>query len=269
MSEQNRRHETSRSWDAVANWYAGWVGTDGSDHHRRLAIPTVLGLLDPKAGERILDIGCGPGVLTPHIDSAGARYTGVDKSRKLLAFANRHHGHHGRFLHGDATRLHQIPELRNTAFDAVVFMLSIQDIAPLEDAFSESINLLRHGGRIVLLMTHPCFRVPRQSGWGWDHSRKLRFRRIDRYLTPLSVPMKAYGRWRLGATRSHHRPLEHYVNALTSTGALIDKFDEVSTCAMSVRTAGRSRNATGAQAKAERNADREIPLFLGIRAVKR
>lgn len=259
MSDQHHRHRPSRSWDPVADWYAGWVGAGGSDHHRRLAIPTVLDLLQPTAGERILDIGCGPGVLAPHVVAAGARYTGVDKSRKLLAFASRHHGQHGRFLHGDATRLHEVSGLCNTSFDAVVFMLSIQDIAPLEDAVTGAVSLLRPGGRIVLLMTHPCFRVPRQSGWGWDSRRKLQFRRVDRYLTPLSVPMKAYGRDRRSATRSHHRPLERYVNALTSAGTLIDRLDEVPTC----------RNAKGVQAKAARNADREIPLLLGIRAVSR
>jgi hypothetical protein len=37
---------------------------------------------------------------------------------------------------------------------------------------------------MVLLLTHPCFRVPRQSGWGWDEQRKLQYRRVDRYLTP-------------------------------------------------------------------------------------
>src|SRR5699024_1391672 len=63
---KHRQKGSSRSWDPVADWYTGWVGPDGSEHHRRLAIPAVIELLGPEAGERVLDIGCGPGVLAPH-----------------------------------------------------------------------------------------------------------------------------------------------------------------------------------------------------------
>ncbi len=211
------------------------------------------------SGEHILDVGCGPGVLAPHVAKAGARYTGVDSSRKLVAFARRHHGEHGRFLVGDATKLRQLPELSGASFAAAVFLLSIQDIEPLEDALAAAASLLEEGGRIVLLMTHPCFRVPRQSGWGWDAGRRLQFRRVDRYLTRLAVPMKQYGGGR-GATRSYHRPLQAYVNGLAGCGLLIDCIQELPTykAAQPVQTS-----------KAERLALREIPLFLGLRAVKR
>jgi SAM-dependent methyltransferase len=251
---------SSRSWDPVAEWYTGWVGAGGSEHHRRLAIPAVLELLAPSAGELILDVGCGPGVLAPHIAGAGARYIGLDASRRLLSFARRHHGRHGRFVLGDATRLVELPGLEPGSVDAVVFMLSIQDIDPLEAALEQSSRTLRPGGRMVLLLTHPCFRVPRQSGWGWDERRRLQYRRVDQYLTPLAVPMKPYGDGRRGATRSHHRPLESYVNALTSSGLVIDGIREVPTY---------RSPPPGPRMRAERRALREIPLFLGLRAVTR
>ncbi len=247
----------SASWDPVAEWYAGWVGAEGSEHHRRLAIPALLELLQPTAGEHVLDVGCGPGVLAPHVAAAGARYTGVDASRKLVAFARRHHGAHGRFVTGDATRLREVPELAEGGLDAAVFLLSIQDIDPLEDALASAAWALRPGGRVVMLMTHPCFRVPRQSGWGWDTQRRLRYRRVDRYLTRLAVPMKGYGRG--GATRSYHRPLGAYVNGLAACGLLVDGVHEIPTY---------KTHPPGAQARAERMAMREIPLFLGLRAVK-
>ncbi len=42
------------SWDPVADWYAGWTGAEGSEHHRRLAIPALLDLLAPVPDEHIL-----------------------------------------------------------------------------------------------------------------------------------------------------------------------------------------------------------------------
>ena len=249
----------SDSWNPVADWYTGWVGAEGSEHHRRLAIPALLELLKPAPGEHVLDVGCGPGVLAPHVSAAGARYTGVDASRRLLAFARRHHGAHGRFVAGDATKLQQIAELGEGAFHAAVFLLSIQDIDPLEDALAGAAWAVRAGGRVVLLMTHPCFRVPRQSGWGWDRQRKLQYRRVDRYLTRLAVPMKGYGAERRGFTRSYHRPLGAYVNGLAACGLLVDEVREIPT---------HKAPEPGPHAKAERLASREIPLFLALRAIK-
>jgi len=47
----------------------------------------VFGMLAPKPGERILDLGCGDGTLTAEIKAAGADVLGVDLSDELLAVA--------------------------------------------------------------------------------------------------------------------------------------------------------------------------------------
>ncbi len=250
--------EVRTSWDPVADWYNGWVGEEGSEHHRRLAIPAVMELLEPQTGEKILDIGAGQGVLAPFIAAAGARYTGVDASPRLLQHARRRHGSQGRFLAGDARRLSDHPELRQV-FDAVVFMLSLQDMDPLDAVLTSAATTLRSGGRAVLLLTHPCFRVPRLSGWGWDERRKLQFRRVDRYLTPLSMPMQPYSGKQSGATRSFHRPLETYINSLANCGLMVDRMLEIPTYKVRV---------CGPRARATIPTNREIPLFLGLRARK-
>ena len=46
-----------------------------------------LDLLDPKPGERILDIGCGDGTLTKKIAERGATVRGVDNSTEMVAAA--------------------------------------------------------------------------------------------------------------------------------------------------------------------------------------
>ncbi len=120
--------EAPTSWDRVAIWYDGWVGDRGSRYHQGLAIPAALELLDPRPEEEILDIGAGQGVLAPYVTRQGARYTGVDASPRLVEAARRRHGGVGRFLAGDARRLSSVPGLRRSGYDAVVFLLSIQDI---------------------------------------------------------------------------------------------------------------------------------------------
>jgi SAM-dependent methyltransferase len=247
------------SWDAVARWYDGWVGDDGSEHHREVAVPALLSLLDPMPGERILDIGSGQGVLAPYIAKAGAHYTGVDASPRLLQIARARHANLGRFLLGDARDLPSVRELHPGEFDAATFLLSIQDMDPLDDVLASAAWALKPGGRLVMLLTHPAFRVPRQSGWGWDEGRKLHYRRVDRYLTPLAVPMKEMpGRKGKIATRSFHRPLEAYVKGLSRSGLLVERMLEIP--AHRARSPGDPRAADRAR--------KEIPLFLGLRARK-
>lgn len=240
-------------WDPVAEWYDGWVGPHGSHHHRKLAIPAVMSLLELRPEAQVLDIGCGQGVLAPHIADASAVYTGVDISPKMLSAARGYHASRGCFLRGDARHLNRVSALRPHSFDAAVFLLSIEDINPLEDALASAAWALGPGGTIVIFMRHPCFRVPRQSGWGHDEGRKLRYRRVDSYLTPLSVPLKAYEHSRTGTTISFHRPLHHYINALAAHGFAVDYLDELITYEQG-------------QNRAERRANEEFPLFLALRA---
>lgn len=253
MAQHHKRDPSG--WDALAQWYDGWVGADGSEHHRRLAIPATLDLLDLTPGERLLDIGAGQGVFAPYVIRTGAHYTGLEISPRLLARAQKRDLARARFVRGDARQLAQIPALKAASFDAAVFLLSIQDMNPLDAVLRSAAWALRDGGRLVILMTHPCFRVPRQSGWGHDEARNLRFRRVDSYLSPLEVPMKAYGQQRTGTTISFHRPLSRYINGLAACGLLIDALEEITTY-----EAGNS--------KAEHRANAEFPLFVGLRARK-
>lgn len=250
------RHRSSRSWDNVAEWYAGWSGPKGSYHHRQIAIPALMSLLAPKAGETVLDIGCGPGPLAPPITRQGAGYTGLDSSRKLIAIARANHKN-ASFVEGNAIDLAGAGLRGMGQFAAATFLLSIQDIDPLEAAIASAAQALKQEGRLVILMTHPCFRIPRQSGWGWDEGRKLRFRRVDGYLSRLDIPMQPHGRKIAGSTRSFHRPLGAYVAALSGNGFVIDALEEIAV-----------PNGSASTPRAIARADREFPLFMGIRAVR-
>jgi SAM-dependent methyltransferase len=241
-------------WDPLAEWYDGWMGKGGSKHHTRLAVPHASALLDLQDGEALLDIGCGQGVFAPQALAAGARYTGVDISPKLLELARERHPRQAVFLQGDACRLEFTAGLTARSADAALFLLSIQDIDPLDAAIRGAAWALKPGGRVVLLMTHPAFRIPRQSGWGVDDGRKLTYRRIDRYLTPLSIPMKPYP-GQSGVSISFHRPISDYVNTLGEYGLLIDAMREIT----SFKADDPRENAP---------AEKEIPLFLGLRARK-
>jgi ubiquinone/menaquinone biosynthesis C-methylase UbiE len=248
------------SWERVATWYDGWVGDRGSAYHRELAIPAVLDLLGPQAGEHVLDVGGGQGVLAPYLVEARASVTVVDASARLIAAAKRRHRslRGARFLVGDARRLPAVAGLDETSFDAATFLLSIQDMDDLPAVVRGVDWALKPASRVVLLMTHPAFRQPRHSGWGIDEGRKLMYRRVDAYLGEMAVPMKSLGGG--PPTRSFHRPISAYVNALADAGFATDAMLELPDLPPERRP--------GRATRGDARANAEIPIFLGLRAVR-
>ncbi len=104
---------------------------------------SLVELLDPKSGERILDLGCGTGHLTAQIAAAGAAVVGMDHSAEMLAQARSAYPNL-EFVQGDA-RDFAFPE----PFDAVFSNAALHWIKPPEAAARCVFNALRPGGRFV------------------------------------------------------------------------------------------------------------------------
>ncbi len=105
-----------------------------------LGVP-VLSLLDPRPGERILDLGCGDGALTERIAAAGARVSAVDSAPGMVAAA-RARGLDARMADG-----HDL-DCRET-FDAVFSNAALHWMTRPDAVIKGVRRLLRPGGRFV------------------------------------------------------------------------------------------------------------------------
>ena len=103
----------------------------------------MLALLAPKAGERILDLGCGDGVLTAKILACGASVVGIDSSPAQVAAA-RERGIDARV--GDGTLL---LEIATGTFDAVFSNAALHWMRPPEAVAKGVAKVLPPGGRFV------------------------------------------------------------------------------------------------------------------------
>ncbi len=252
------REQQGDSWDHVAPWYDSLVSDGGTDFHQAIIIPGILHLLQLQKGERALDLGCGQGVISRAMQRAGARVTGVDLSANLIEAARQRSPKEVEFIVGDARRLDFAKEAE---FDAAAWALSAQNMDSIDRVFAECGRVLRVGGRMVVVIIHPAFRIPRQSRWRLDEEQKQLHREVNVYLNPLKIPidMKPFKNPKRAITWTYHRPLHTYVNGLAAAGLWVNALEE---------WASHKASQPGPTARAENRARSEFPLFLAIRAVR-
>ena len=130
-----KRKDVGAEWDAkLYNAKHDFVWKYGSD---------VVSLLEPRAGERILDLGCGTGHLTAQIAEAGAHVTGVDRSAEMVAAARLAYPNL-KFETSDARNL-----MFQDEFDAVFSNATLHWIHEPELVLQGVCRALRTGGRFV------------------------------------------------------------------------------------------------------------------------
>jgi SAM-dependent methyltransferase len=268
------------AWDHVAQWYDRLVGDEGSDYHRAVILPAALQRLELAPGQRVLDLCCGQGVLVRLLEREPLRFIlGIDASPQLIAAA-RQRGLQRSILHayrdvaqGPAGPAGPPAEVRfevgdalqpgpwaDGSFDRVACVMAAHDVADYGALARTAAASLRPGGKLALVLMHPCFRIPRQSSWGWDEARKIQYRRIDRYASPMEIPIQtAPGRDPGAHTRFFHRPLAEYVNALGAAGLAVTAMEEPGT---------HRRSDPGGRSRGENRAAGEIPVFLALTATR-
>jgi arsenite methyltransferase len=115
---------------------------------RRQLVRDALGLA---SGERVLDVGCGPGFyvaeLLAQVGPDGSA-VGLDNSQPMLAIAaHRCTGHDNVAFHeADATSL----PVEDASFDAALSVQVLEYVADVPAALAEMYRALRPGGRLVV-----------------------------------------------------------------------------------------------------------------------
>jgi SAM-dependent methyltransferase len=100
-----------------------------------------LDLLDPKPGERILDVGCGEGSLTNEIAERGAIVLGIDNSPEMIAAA--------REKGIDAVRMDVADMTFRSEFDAAFSNATLHWVLEKEQAARAIFRALKPAGRFA------------------------------------------------------------------------------------------------------------------------
>lgn len=131
--------QTSKQ-DRKQIWNPAAYGEHGSFVHGMAG--GVVEWLSPRAGERILDVGCGDGQLSQRLAASGAEITGVDAS-EAMAEAARARGIAA--VHASAEAL----PFPDAAFDAVFSNAALHWVRDHDALLAGVFRVLRPGGRFV------------------------------------------------------------------------------------------------------------------------
>ncbi len=242
------------SWEGVHDWYDSLVGREGHYYHQHLILPAIQRLFQLSKESSLLDIACGQGVLARSLPSF-VSYTGIDISKGLIQAAKQHtvSAKNRQFLVGDATK--PLPLPKTALFSHATCILALQNIENPLAVFQNVHAHMKPKGEFLIVLNHPCFRIPRHSQWVFDDGSKSLTRQMRSYMSEQKIPISMRpGKGPQETTISFHYPLEYYIKALAQAGFLISAIEEW--CS--------DKKSTGSQARTENRARKEFPLFLAI-----
>lgn len=248
------------SWSKVAKWYDNLLKEEGT-YQKDLILPNLLRLLEIKKDETILDLACGQGFFARKIYEEfykkGVRVIAADVSKELVVIAKKNSPKEIKFEVTPANNLNFLPA---NSVDKITLVMAIQNIEDVSGVFKECYRVLKLSGKLLIVMNHPAFRVPKESSWEYDEKNKIQYRRVDGYLSESKVKIQMHpGDKPSEYTISFHRPLQFYFKLLGKNNFCVSRLEEWNS---------NRKSQPGPRAVAEDKSRKEIPLFIFIEAVK-
>lgn len=245
------------SWEGVSGWYDSLL-SGGDTYQEKVIAPNLARILGKLDGARVLDIACGQGYFSALALSLGGKVTGVDISKTLIATAREKIGDKAKFYIGSAE---QLQFAQDASTDVCFIVLALQNIEHPEKVIAECARVLQKGGRLILVLNHPAFRVPQHSDWGFDMATGEQYRTVSRYMseTRIAIDMHPGDTKKKDKTVSFHFPLQYFFKLFAKNGLYVARLEE---------WISHKKSGTGPRQKAEDAARKEIPMFLCLEIKK-
>ncbi len=245
-------NKPNTSWGEVANWYDELLEKTEGTFQKEVILPNLLRLLDPKKDEVILDLACGQGFFTREIFKTGAKIAGSDISKELISIAI---ANSPRDINFHVSPADNISYLANRSVDKIIIVLALQNIENFQGVLAECSRILKPKGRLLIVMNHPAFRVPKSTSWEYSETDHVQFRRVDRYMSEKRerIEMNPGDKNAKKFTVTFHRPLQVYFKALYKNNFYVARLEEWTS---------HKESKPGPRAFAENQARKEIPMFM-------
>ncbi len=171
--------------------------------------PATISMLGDVTGRRVLEVGCGSGILTAWLVEQGASVTAFDVSEQMVALARNSVGGRARLLVADLGQ--PLVFAADRSFDLVVASLVLHYVEDWQRVFRELHRVLVPAGVVVFSTHHPTM--------DWEHSP-------DDYFATKQVTERWHKGSREFAVTFYRRPLTAMTRAISSSGFVIEQLVE-------------------------------------------
>jgi 2-polyprenyl-3-methyl-5-hydroxy-6-metoxy-1,4-benzoquinol methylase len=213
-ASKNSYTENANFWIKIIRERLDRYRTDLTDR-------AVLDAIGPVDGLSILDAGCGEGYLSRRLAQDGARVVGIDACADLVQSAQDAAERNGLSIDYRTGTVDNLL-LASDHFDVVVSNHLLNDLPSITNAIREFARVTRTGGRLVILMLHPCFyganaeRIAVKTYPGLEY---FQVRTIEQTFKVAGIESPA-------KVRMWFRPLEDYISQLVTSGFHITTLSE-------------------------------------------
>jgi len=138
-------HELAKFWELAHRWWdanSEFMSLHSINPLRLDYIDRAVGL----AGKKVLDIGCGGGILTEGMAARGAEVTGIDLSEKPLGVARLHLLESGLKVEYREISVEALAQERPGAFDIVTCMELLEHVPDPASTVRACATLVKPGG---------------------------------------------------------------------------------------------------------------------------
>ena len=204
-------------WDTIADWYAAQLSA-GSAMHDFARDALLAALPQDLSRVRVVDLGCGEGIITRAVTGRGAIAIGVDPTARLVEHARSIEKAAPRGVTYAVDDGATLATLGDGSADWITAGLSLNNVPDLDAALRSIRRVLTPGGRLVFTIPHPCFEAP-HAGWADDGDGTSRRLVGDYFVEGFWRSANPSGVRRAG---NQHRILSGYLMALVNHGFVIE-----------------------------------------------
>ena len=148
--EQNFSQAELNKFNALAN---RWWDPEGPQKPLHALNPARLGYVRDRVtlrGARVLDVGCGAGLLSEALAREGAQVTAIDLAPDLIKIAKLHRLESGVEVEYRLAPVETLAEEMPASFDAIVCMEMLEHVPDPGAIIAACATLLKPGGRLFL-----------------------------------------------------------------------------------------------------------------------